>query len=79
MVNDSLINRKFSTQNPVPMILGIEEYLDGALLSYINDLGYVSFGYEAGQHDDIASLENQIAFIYLSIVFAEVVSKDDVD
>jgi succinylglutamate desuccinylase len=79
MVNDSLVNRKFTTQYPVPMILGIEEYLDGALLSYINDLGYVAFGYEAGQHDDLASLGNQIAFVYLSLVFTGVIDKEDVD
>jgi succinylglutamate desuccinylase len=47
-VNDSLLNRKFTKQYPVPIILGIEEYLDGPLLSYINKLGYVAFGYEGG-------------------------------
>lgn len=79
VVNDSLLNRKFAEQFPLPMILGIEEYLDGALLSYINELGYVSFGYEAGQHDDLASYENQIAFIYLCLTFAEVVNKEHVN
>ena len=39
-INDALINRKFSQQFPVPVVLGIEEYLDGPLLSYINELGY---------------------------------------
>ena len=46
-VNDSLLNRKFTQQYPVPMILGIEEFLDGPLLSYINELGYVAFGSKA--------------------------------
>ncbi|MEN7551775.1 succinylglutamate desuccinylase/aspartoacylase family protein [Rapidithrix thailandica] len=78
-VNDSLLNRKFIQQYPVPMILGIEEYLDGPFLSYINELGYVSFGFEAGQHDDPASIENHIAFIYLSLVFANVVAKESIN
>ncbi|MEP2026536.1 succinylglutamate desuccinylase/aspartoacylase family protein, partial [Reichenbachiella sp.] len=43
VVNDSLLNRKFTEQFPLPMILGIEEYLEGPILSYINELGYVSF------------------------------------
>lgn len=78
-VNDSLINRKFTEQYPVPLILGIEEYLDGPLLSYINELGYVAFGFEGGQHDSLSSIENHIAFIYQSLVFTEAVSKEDID
>ncbi len=78
-VNDSLLNRKFTQQYPVPMILGIEEYLEGPLLSYINELGYVAFGFEAGQHDDPASIKNHIAFIYLTLVFAGSVKKTVVD
>ena len=78
-VNDSLLNRKFTKQFPVPIILGIEEHLDGPLLSYINELGYIAFGYEGGQHDDLASIENHIAFIYLSLVFTGSIRKVDVD
>ena len=79
LVNDSLVNRKFTEQYPLPMILGIEEYLEGPLLSYINELGYVAFGYEAGQHDDLASIENHIAFIYLTLKFTGSVNEDDIN
>lgn len=78
-VNDSLLNRKFTVQYPLPIILGIEEYLDGPILSYINELGYVAFGYEAGQHDNMSSIENHMAFIYLSMVFCGSVDKKDID
>ena len=44
-VSDSFLNRRFTSQFPVPVVLGIEEYLEGAMLSYINELGYVSFGF----------------------------------
>ena len=78
-VNDSLLNRKFTKQYPVPIVLGIEEHLDGPLLSYINELGYVAFGYEGGQHDDLSSIENHIAFIYLSLVFSESITKESIN
>jgi len=78
-VNDSLLNRKFTKQYPVPLVLGIEEYLDGPLLSYINELGYVAFGFEGGQHDDLSSIENHIAFIYLSLLFSESITKDSIN
>ncbi|MEJ2161762.1 MAG: succinylglutamate desuccinylase/aspartoacylase family protein, partial [Robiginitalea sp.] len=56
-INDSMINRKFSELFPVPVILGIEEYLEGPLLSYINELGYMAMGFESGQHNDQAAVK----------------------
>lgn len=64
-INDALINRKFSNCFPVPVVLGIEEYLDGPLLSYLNTLGYVSLGFESGQHTDPGAVTNCEAFIHL--------------
>ena len=76
-INDALINREFSKLFPVPIVLGIEEYLEGALLSYINTLGYVSIGFESGQHTDSRSIENNIAFIQLALVFSGVLNEND--
>lgn len=78
-VNDSLLNRKFAKQFPIPLILGIEEHLEGPILSYLNELGYVSFGFEAGQHDELSSIDNHRIFIYLSLVFAQLVEKQHVE
>lgn len=78
-VNDSLLNRAYTSQYPIPIILGIEEYLNGPLLSYITELGYIAFGFEAGQHDDLASIENAEAFCYLSMVFTGAVNSNQID
>lgn len=78
-VNDSMLNRKFAMKFPVPVILGIEEYLDGPLLSYINSLGYIAFGFEAGQHDDLSSIENAEAFVMLAMAFTGQLSESDFD
>jgi succinylglutamate desuccinylase len=64
-INDAMINRKFSKCFPVPIVLGIEEYLEGPLLSYLNTKGYLSIGYEAGQHTDPQAVKNCEAFIHL--------------
>ncbi|WP_400075719.1 succinylglutamate desuccinylase/aspartoacylase family protein [Winogradskyella sp. R77965] len=69
-INDALINRKFSSCFPVPIVLGIEEYLDGPLLSYLNTLGYVSLGFESGQHTDPSAVTNCEAFIHLALKYA---------
>jgi succinylglutamate desuccinylase len=75
-INDAMINRKFSRCFPVPIILGIEEYLEGPLLSYVNEMGYVSLGFESGQHDSEIARENSIAFIWLSMVFSGMTARN---
>ena len=77
-INDALINRRFSKLFPIPIVLGIEEYLNGPLLSYINELGYVSVGFESGQHDDINSIKYHASFLYLLLVFTRILKKEDV-
>ena len=75
-INDALINRKFSKLFPVPIVLGIEEFLNGPLLSYINELGYVAVGFESGQHDELNAVSNHISFTYLTLVYSGVLEKN---
>ncbi|MCP4976052.1 MAG: succinylglutamate desuccinylase/aspartoacylase family protein [Maribacter sp.] len=77
-INDALINRRFAKLFPVPIILGIEEYLDGPLLSYINEKGYVSVGFESGQHTEEISIKNSIAFTWLTMAFSGFLNKADI-
>lgn len=72
ILNDSLLNRKFTLQYPLPLVLGIEEYLIGPFLSYINEFGYVAFGYESGKHDSKKAIDFHESFIYLTLFFTEV-------
>jgi len=78
-ISDSLNNRKFTSNFPLPIILGIEEYLEGPLLTYINEYGHVSLGFEAGQHTDLKSIENCEAFIWLSLQIANCIDKKNLD
>ncbi|HPF10762.1 MAG TPA: succinylglutamate desuccinylase/aspartoacylase family protein [Flavobacteriaceae bacterium] len=75
-INDSLLNRSFTKQYPLPIVLGIEEYLDGPLLSYINELGYVAFGFEGGQHQSRFASENHYSFIFLTLAFTGCLEKE---
>lgn len=69
-IGDTLRNRDFATRFPVPVILGLEEQVDGALLEYINNRGHITVGVEAGQHDDPASIDFHEAFLSLALVSA---------
>ncbi len=82
IINDMLINRELATKLPVPIILGIEEYVDGSLLSRVNKLGYVGIGFESGRHDDPASVSRHEAFVWLMLKHTGCLSRDfplDVD
>lgn len=74
--NDTLINRYFSEKFPVPMVLGIEEFLFGPLLNWIMEIGYPCMAYEAGAHHDLSSIENAEAFVWLSLVHGGLLSAD---
>ncbi len=71
-IDDALINRRFTKVFPVPVVLGIEEYLHGALLSFINQMGFVSLGFEAGRHDDEQAVCNAESFLYLVLDVAKI-------
>ncbi len=77
-ISDSLNNRKYSSNFSIPTILGIEEYLDGPLLTYINEFGHVALGFEAGQHDNGLSVDNCVAFLWLALVAAKCIDQKDV-
>lgn len=68
-LNDTLLNRGYTRQYPIPVVLGIEEYLEGPLLSYLNELGYVAFGFEAGQHTDEKAVANNENFIWSTLAY----------
>lgn len=74
-ISDSLKNRDFVFNFQLPIILGIEEYLEGPLLTYINEFGHVALGFEAGQHEEIQAVENCETFIWQTLVAAKVLSK----
>jgi len=76
-ISDSLNNRNLADKFNIPIVLGIEEYLDGPLLSYINEFGHVSLGFEAGQHTDEKSVVYCEAFIWLIMEKLGLVSKND--
>jgi len=78
-ISDSLNNRKFSSNFPIPVVLGIEEYLDGPLLTFINEFGHIALGFEGGAHNDPASVDSCEAFIWKALVRSGCLEKSQVD
>lgn len=70
VLGDTLRNRRFARSLPVPIILGLEEQIDGALLEYANELGAVTYGFESGRHDAQVSAQRHEALLWLALAAA---------
>lgn len=78
-VGDTMRNRGFARSFPLPLILGLEEQVDGALLEYLNNLGLVTMGAEAGQHDCGESVDRFEALLWLALRRVGLVPSDPAD
>ncbi len=78
VIGDTLRNRRFAMGIPAPIILGLEERLGGTLPEYVNGLGHVTVGFEAGQHDDPRSVDIHEAGVWLAMVNAGIIDEADV-
>ena len=77
-MGDTLCNRRFVQKLPLPVILGLEEQIDGALLEYVNNLGHITVGVEGGRHDRPGSVAHHVAVLWLSLVAAGCLDDCDV-
>ena len=69
-VGDTIRNRTFARKFPINILLGIEEQLEGTLLEYLNNLGAVTLGYEAGQHFAESTVDTHEALVWAAMVNA---------
>jgi succinylglutamate desuccinylase len=77
-LGDTLRNREFARRIGLPLVLGIEEQIDGALLEVIMERGPVTLGIEAGQHDDPASVDHHERVVWMALVAGGHVRQSDV-
>ncbi len=78
LFGDTLPNRRFASRLHAPLILGLEEHIDGVVLDYVNSLGHVTVGVEGGRHDDPGSIDFIEAIIWLALASADMIREADV-
>ncbi len=76
-IGDTIRNRRFARSFPVPVILGLEEQLEGALLEHLNNAGMVTMGFEAGHHDAESSVDHHAASVWRALVGARCIREKD--
>ncbi len=75
---DSLPNRAFAEHIPIPMVLGLEEQIDGTLLSFLGAHGLVAVAVESGQHEEAMAVDRAEAAVWISIRAAGLLETPDV-
>ncbi len=65
LFGDTLRQRKFTSAFPLPLVIGLEEQLDGTLTSFFTTQGLATCAVEGGQHDDPGSVDNLEAVLLL--------------
>ncbi|MEZ5977044.1 MAG: succinylglutamate desuccinylase/aspartoacylase family protein [Planctomycetota bacterium] len=75
---DTLANRRIASGLPLPLVLGMEEGIDGTLLSWFAERGYDHLGIEGGRIGEEATEENQENAVWLLLERTGALRPEDV-
>lgn len=78
IISDTLQNRPLAFALPVPVLLGLEERIEGTLLAWFADLGHVALCLEGGQNELFSTVEHHTAALWLTLVSAGLLAAEDV-
>lgn len=67
--------RTFVAELPLPIIVGLEDKVDGALSAYWNKNGCVAFTVEGGQHDDPLTIDSLESAVLITLESSGVVPR----
>jgi predicted deacylase len=65
LFGDTLRQRRFAGVFPLPLVMGLEEQVEGCLTGYWTTQGCITCCVEGGQHDDPGSVDNLEAVLLL--------------
>ena len=75
---DVIRNRPSAFDLKIPVVLGLEETIQGSMLGYLCDLGHVGVAVEGGQHDHPDTIEHHQAAIWSVLATNGAVSRADI-
>ncbi len=77
IMGDTLQNRRIAVRLGVPVILGLEERVEGTLLSYVAELGHTAVCLEGGQNHSPATVDHHEAAIWITLVSSGMLREAD--
>lgn len=79
LFGDTLRQRAFGAHFPLPIILGLEEQVDGVLSQLMTKRGCVTLAVEGGQHADPASVDALEACIWVGLDAAGLANRQTIE
>jgi succinylglutamate desuccinylase len=70
MAADTLRNRRIAFELPLPLVLGLEESINGTMLGMLSDWGHITMAVEGGQHVHPNTTFNLESVVWLSLVLS---------
>lgn len=67
---DTLRNRGFALSIPAPLVLGLEERVEGTLMDWVDGLGHTVSVFESGQNEDAAAVGRAEGAIWIALGYA---------
>ncbi len=78
VLGDTLSNRSFAYNFPLPIILGLDEYIEGTFLEYVNKSDCTTLGFEGGSHYADETIKNCIAIVWVGLAATGIIKKQDI-
>lgn len=75
---DHVRHRHFAMKVPFPLVLGLDDHLEGTLLGYLRTLGYTTMLCECGQHREPRAALRAVAAVWIAIRAAGLLGEEDV-
>ena len=76
--SDYLGNRRFAMEIPAPLVLGLDEAIEGTLIGYLDDFGYTTAVFECGQHNEEEAIKRAVWAVWLAVRAAGLLADADV-
>lgn len=78
-VADTLRNREVALQLPVPLVLGLEELVEGTLHEYLATRDCITVAFETGRHDEPDAIDRAEAGIWIMLAVTGVAPEGELD
>lgn len=70
-------NRAFAQAIPAPLVLGLDDHVEGTLITHLDALGWTTAVFECGQHEEAAARERAAAAIWLAVRAAGLLADEE--
>ena len=75
IIGDTLANRRIAFALPIPVILGVEESIEGTIQDFFGERGYITAAIEGGQHEEPATIDDLESVLLITLAAAGVIDQ----